>query len=131
MRFVLNKHVVCVVLIAFACHILPASVFAGDTLVAGKSTAGEAAAPDARDSTPSDSTLPLRYAIPMTGGYAQPDSTEYEFPEEKKSHLARDITIFVIVSAFVGYFLVKVFLEGDKEDQGGDEGGNGKPPPPI
>jgi len=50
---------------------------------------------------------------------AEPDSTEegLEFPEEKESHLARDITVFVIVSAFVGYFIIKVFLEGDTDEE--------------
>jgi hypothetical protein len=67
-------------------------------------------------------------------GYAaEPDSTadEFEFPEEEKSHLARDITIFVIVSAFVGFFLIKVFLEGDTDDSGGDGGGGKTVPAPV
>ena len=50
---------------------------------------------------------------------SEPDSTEegLEFPEDEGSHLARDITVFVIVSAFVGYFIIKVFLEGDTDEE--------------
>jgi hypothetical protein len=67
-------------------------------------------------------------------GYAaEPDSTadEFDFPDEEQSHLARDITIFVIVSAFVGFFLIKVFLEGDTDDSGGDDGGGKTVPAPA
>ena len=131
MRLVLNKHLVCVVLFAFACYVLPVNVFADKPLVLGKKTADEAVKLRSQDAPLSDSTRSLRYAVPTTGGYAQPDSTEFEFPEEGKKHLVRDITVFVIVSAFVAYFLIKVFLEGDKDEGGSDDGGNGKPPPPV
>jgi hypothetical protein len=131
MRFVLNKHVVYVVLVAFACYVLPVNVFAEEPLALGKKSADEAAKLRSQDATPSDSARSLRYAVPMTGGYAQPDSTEFEFPEEEKKHLARDITVFVIVSVFVAYFLIKVFLEGDKDEGESDDGDNGKKPPPI
>ena len=132
MRFVLNKHVVYVVLVGFACYILPVNAFAEKPLVLGKKSADEAAKLRSQDATPSDSARSLRYAVPMMGGYAQPDSTEFEFPEEEKKHLARDITVFVIASVFVAYFIIKVFLEGDKDEgETEDDGGNGKPPPPI
>lgn len=48
------------------------------------------------------------------------DTTEVEFPfeeEEEGKHLYRDIGIFLIVSAFVGYFIVEAFLKGDTEDE--------------
>jgi len=68
--------------------------------------------------------------LSASGGFfasSDPDSTEFQFPEED-NHLVRDITVFVIVSAFVAFFLIKVFLEGDTdEENGGDDGG--KPPP--
>jgi hypothetical protein len=44
--------------------------------------------------------------------------------EEKKNHLARDITVFVITSAFVGYFIAKVFIQGDTSSS--PSSGNGK-----
>ena len=66
-------------------------------------------------------------------GAALSDTTEVEFPgegEEKTSkQLVKDITVFVIVSAFVGYFLVKVFLEGDEEETPDDDGGKIIPDP--
>jgi hypothetical protein len=34
---------------------------------------------------------------------------------KKKRSLASEIAVFVIVSAFVGYFIAKVFIEGDTE----------------
>lgn len=58
---------------------------------------------------------------------ADVDTTDTDFPadlpveeELKNEHLYRDIGVFVVVSAFVGYFLVKVFLQGDTDE----------PPPP-
>lgn len=51
----------------------------------------------------------------------QPDDVDtttvpYDFEEEER-HLAREITVFVIVSAFVAYFIVKVFFEKDEEPE--------------
>jgi len=131
MRFVLNKHLIFLVLVAFACYVLPVDVFADKPIVLGKKTADEAARQLSEDPSPADSNPSLRYAVPMTGGYAQPDTTEFEFPEEERKHLARDITVFVIVSAFVAYFLIKVFLEGDTDEGESDDSGGGKQPPPV
>ena len=131
MRFVLNKHLVCIVLVAFVSYILPGNVFADDKLKSGKKTADEAASMLSQETPPDDSARSLRYAVPMTGGYAQADSTEFDFPEDKKKHLYRDIAVFVIISAAVAYFVIKVFLEGDKDEEETDDGGSGKPPPPI
>lgn len=47
---------------------------------------------------------------------------EWESEKEEK-HLARDIAVFVIVSAFVGYFIAKVFIEGEKEEPPPENGG--------
>jgi len=131
MRFVLNKHLVCIVLIAFVSYILPGNVFADDKLKTGKKTADEAASMFSQATTPTDSAQSLRYAVPTTGGYAQADSTEFEFPEDKKKHLYRDIAVFLIISVAVAYFVIKVFLEGDTGEEDGDDGGSGKPPPPF
>ena len=131
MRFILSKPVVSTVLIAFVCYVMPADVFADETFVAGKDTADEAAKTSSQKTPPAEGYGSLRYAVPVAGAYAQPDTTEFDFPEEEKKHLARDITVFVIVSAFVAYFIIKVFLEGDKDENNTDDTGNGKPPPPV
>lgn len=130
MRFVLNRYLASVVLLAFVSYVLPANVFGGDTLKSGKGSADEAARLHRPESPFPDSTRSLRSAVPLSNGYAQPDTTEFEFPEKEEDHLFRDITVFVIVSAFVAFFLIKVFLEGDKDEPADDNGG-GKPPPPI
>lgn len=47
------------------------------------------------------------------------DTSAVDFPGDAQpegTHLYRDVGIFVIVSAFVGYFIVKVFLEKDKQE---------------
>jgi len=68
----------------------------------------------------------LRFGA-MSYALAQPDTTEtgFEFPEEDKDHLVCDVILFVVVAAFVAYFVIKVFLEGDTDDEGGD-GDDGK-----
>jgi hypothetical protein len=131
MRWVLNKNLVCSVLFAFVCYVLPVNAFAKGTLKTGKASADEAAALQFEKPDAPAADRSLRFAVPATGGYAAPDTTEFEFPGEAKTHLARDITVFLIASAFVAYFLIKVFLEGDKDEQQPDDGGNGKPPPPV
>jgi len=61
------------------------------------------------------------------------DTTEVEFPEEEEEkttkQLVKDIGTFVIVSAFVGYFIIKVFLEGDEEEPPSDDDGKIIPDP--
>ncbi len=96
------------------------------------------AAPDAPAATPlaaakRASTHLLRDAIPIASFVAPPpDSTEDDDfflpPETDKKKLFREITVFLIVSAFVAYFIIKVFLEKDKPAPA--EPTNGKPIPP-
>jgi hypothetical protein len=131
MRWVLNKYVVFAVLLAFVWHVLPVHAAPGGGFVVGKKSADEAASWQHEGTVASEGVPSLRYAVPMSHSFAQPDSTEFEFPEKENKHLARDITIFVIVSAFVAYFLIKVFLEGDKDEPDGGDDGNGKEPPPL
>jgi len=61
----------------------------------------------------------LRDAIPVAGFATEPpDTTEDDFflPEETdKKKLYRDIAVFVVVSAFVAFFIIKVFIEEDDE----------------
>ena len=128
MRWVLNKHVVLIALTAFVFHALPLNTGAVTSFETGKKTADEAATLDTGDSTETSNVVPLRYAVAMGQTYAQPDTTDFEFPEEEERHLVRDISIFLIASVFVGYFIIKVFLEGDTEEDQPEEG-NGKPTP--
>jgi hypothetical protein len=114
----------------------------------GKSTASEAAGvpalatgPRSAVASPVPGVMParalsdagvdaLRFGA-MSYALAQTDTTEggFEFPEEEKSHVWRDVAIFVIVSAFVAYFVIKVFLEGDTDEGSGDDGGKDVPNP--
>jgi hypothetical protein len=131
MRWVLNKYLVCIVLAAFALYVCPVRALAGDGFVSGKKSPDEAASLQSQGDSSDGTFKSLRHAIPATGGFAQPDSTEFDFPEDENKHLVRDITVFLIASVFVAYFIIKVFLEEDKTEDDGDDGGNGKPPPPI
>jgi hypothetical protein len=71
----------------------------------------------------------LRDAVPASSLVAAPpDTTEDDFflPEETDNkNLVRDITVFVIVTAFVAYFIIKVFIENDPDPPPDDT--NGKP----
>jgi hypothetical protein len=49
--------------------------------------------------------------------------------DENENHLVRDIGVFLIVSVFVAYFLIKVFLEGETEDNPPASGGKVVPNP--
>jgi hypothetical protein len=99
----------------------------------GTATSDAAALPSPGVTSSGSTTLPLQdgaadlLRFGALGFAAEPDSTEdeFEFPDEEKSHLARDITVFVIASVFVAFFIVKVFLEGDT-DTPDDSGGGGK-----
>jgi hypothetical protein len=73
--------------------------------------------------------LGLAFAPAATSAFAFSDTTEFDFPDEDRSHLARDITIFVIVSAFVAFFIVKVFIEDDPEEPRVPVGTGGKGTP--
>jgi len=62
------------------------------------------------------------------------DTTEVDFPEDEeksKKQMVKDIGVFVIVSAFVGYFIIKVFLEGDTEEPPPDDDGKIIPDPTL
>ena len=55
-------------------------------------------------------------AFGALGATAEPDTSEFEFPDDGEKHLARDITVWVIATAFVAFFIVKVFIEQDDEE---------------
>ena len=57
---------------------------------------------------------------------AYADTTDLEFPEDEETNqknLVRDVGIFIVLSAFVGFFLIKVFLEGDTQQRPDDDNG--------
>lgn len=114
----------CVVLILLSTTAWPA--IAEPRSLRGCATASEAAAPEPFSSQAQTEAGHLFNA-------AQPDSSVpaggYFEEEEEGKHLYRDIGIFLIVSAFVGYFIVKVFLEGETEETPPDDGGKGIPNP--
>jgi hypothetical protein len=64
-------------------------------------------------------------AFGALNAYADPDTSEFEFPGEENEHLVRDITVWVIVAAFVAFFIVKVFIE-DSDDEPEDNSPPGK-----
>ena len=117
MRWVQNKFVVWVVLGAFSFQALPARSAAQLELRRGFPTAKQAVNAELH-SEPASGALPFRkISGPIGFATSQPDTTEFEFPEDERKHLTRDITVFVIASAFVAYFIIKVFLEGDTDDE--------------
>lgn len=67
-------------------------------------------------------------------GYAPSDTAEVEFPEDEeksRNELIKDIGVFIVVSAFIGYFIIKVFLEGDTEEPPPDDDGKIIPDPTL
>jgi hypothetical protein len=129
MRWVLNRNLAVVVLVTFLSYVLPTRGLEARTLSAGKQTADEAASWQQDAPAPGTQSIPLRFGVSLDHSVADTDTTEFEFPKDRETHLARDIAIFVIVAAFVGYFIIKVFLEGDTDQ--GEEPNNGKDLPPI
>lgn len=87
----------------------------------GARTSDEAA----RSRSADQDSVPLslagwRPAPGFAASTASSDTTEVELPPEvevqRSEHLYRDIAMFVVISAFVGYFIVKVFLEDDTDE---------------
>jgi hypothetical protein len=127
MRWVLNKQLVIFVLLTFACYVIPVHAPQAESLVAGKSSADAAASLQHDSPKGSSVQLPLRFGLALDNAYTEPDTTGFEFPEEEKKHLVRDVTIFVIASVFVAYFVIKVFLEGDTDEETPSNGGKDVP----
>lgn len=117
-----NRYVAVLLVCAFVLYINPRAGRASDALPEGKPTADEAAAWHADEAGAEASS---RFA------YAYSDTTEFEFPEEENDTLLRDIAVFVVASAFVAYFIIKVFLEGDTEEPPPDDGGKKLPDAPL
>jgi hypothetical protein len=103
-----------------------------DPPLRGERTADDAARPSRTDRSSADRKLSSWEPSAGFLSAAFSDTTETDFPEDKEEenkHLYRDIGVFLFVSAFVGYFIVKVFIQKDKESPPSDNGG--KPVPGI
>jgi hypothetical protein len=93
----------------------------------GKATAEEAAAPNLTADRQTDDLHGWSY------GYAFTDTTGYDFPEEDEKstmQLVREVTLWLVVAGFIAFFIIKVFLEGDKDEEPTD-GSGGKVIPPL
>jgi len=130
MRWVQSKTVAWVVMGAFFLQAFPAPSAAQLELRKGSPTAKQAVTTESHSES-AEGSLPFRrFAGPIGFATSQTDTTEFEFPEDERKHLTRDITVFVIASAFVAYFIIKVFLEGDTDDEA-EPTKPGKPIPVI
>lgn len=93
----------------------------------GSRSANEAARPAASDDQKTPFTLSgWEPSAGFLAASALADTTETDFPEDEeegKKHLVRDVGVFLIVSVFVAYFVIKVFLEGDTDQPPPDDGG--------
>lgn len=120
MRVYLRKPIVYLLACTVTVCTLPRATRPASELPRGSGSADEAAAPP---------PMTTEGSVFGVGGYTftYSDTTEYEFPEEEKKHLYRDIAVFVIVSAFVAYFIIKVFIEQDEEPADNP----GPPPKPL
>jgi hypothetical protein len=100
----------------------------------GRASAQAAARCAAADPQPSPRPVDehfLRDAIPAPSEAVEPPDTtgddEFTLPEEKdKKKLYREIAVFIVASAFVAYFIIKVFIE---KDPPASEKPGGKPVP--
>ena len=130
-----NRVVVSILVPALVVLTMPAAAVTPTMLTRGSATATEAARSSLTSLGPVSTTrsalqgslddetyLPLTFAA-LEAGTARADSTIFEFPEDENKHLVRDITVFIIASAFIAYFIVKVFIVDDTDDGGGDGGG--------
>jgi hypothetical protein len=126
MMDVLRKYICWLLSFTLALYAIPGISRGEGSLQPGARTAEEAAAADANALR----TDGLGTGSSVRGSYAFSDTTEYEFPEEEKGkHLTRDIAVFVVLSAFVGFFIIKVFLEGEKDEPPAPDGGKDTPLP--
>ncbi len=101
----------------------------------GEPTADAAARLDRETGTAGTATLSSwTPSAAFLAGAALSDTTEVDFPEEEeqsKKELVKDIAVFLVAAAFVGYFIIKVFLEGDTEELPPDDDGKIIPDPTL
>jgi hypothetical protein len=114
-----NKYIASVLLVLFA-------LYASDPVVAhGGIAKGEDTAERAASWRIAEGPGSAQEFSSLQFAQVEPDTTEFQFPEEKGKHLYRDIAVFVVASVFVAVFIIKVFLEKDK-DETPDTGTGGK-----
>lgn len=124
MKALLKKYLVYLLTITIIRLAVPAPVIGGADFSSGKPTSGEAAAPTLANSA--DDASPFGA---IGHAFAFGDTTEYEFPEEEEAKgLWKDVALWVIVAGFVAFFIIKVFLEGEKDEAPEDDGGKEIPP---
>jgi hypothetical protein len=123
----LRKTIVFALTGAITLAAIPPSLHAGGEIPSGADSAEQAASPDLK-AFHSQKAVPGRW----NGSYAAFDTTGYDFPEEEeeKRNIVKEVAIWVGVAAFVAFFVIKVFLEGDTDETPTDDGG-GKDVPPI
>lgn len=123
----LRTVLVWVLCVTFAWLVYPRQSRAAGGLGPGARTSDEAGAPDLGAGPEGGARLAGWSPSPaFFSGGAAADTTELEFPEEEDEshkHLVRDVGIFIVVSAFLAYFLVKVFLEGEEEEPPPEDNG--------
>lgn len=82
---------------------------------------------------PAHNEYHLRDALPATFTPEPPDTVvddDFFLPEETdRGQLYRDIAVFLVASAFVAIFIIKVFIEEDDEPADDDDNGKVVPPP--
>ena len=100
---------------------------ADDTIAEGARTPSEAAGIRLKGKTDGlFKFIDWRPAPSFFAGSAYADTTDLEFPDDEETNqknLVRDVGIFIVLSAFVGFFLIKVFLEGDTQQPPDDDPG--------
>jgi hypothetical protein len=121
----LKTYLVYTLAIAITCLALPSPASTERQLPAGEPTAAGAAAPKLPGSD--DRVTPF---AAIGESYAYADTTDdYQFPEdEEQKHVWRDVVIWLAVAGFVAFFVIKVFLEGDKDEPQTEEPGKQVPP---
>ncbi len=135
-----KKFITFLVVVCIVGHGLPRRAPASQSLPRGAATSGQAAAmPSSNTLRPvsSASSVSMRtvagavsagqpvLALGALNAYADPDTSEFQFPGEENEHLIRDIAVWVIVATFVAFFIVKVFIE-DSDDEPEDNTPPGK-----
>jgi len=74
--------------------------------------------------------MPLLAFGALEPAAAATDSTALLFPGDENDHLKRDVAVFIVVSAFVAIFIIKLFIEGDDPETPDEKTVRNTPPTP-